>query len=89
MDTSTACFTHHVLFVQHRNVAQARSIVASLHAAGTQFGLTMNAKACNPLACVWHAGYMVARVLGAAPVLADAIIDQLAAPSDKATDAGM
>lgn len=33
-------------------------------------------------------GYMVARVLGAAPVLADAIIDQLAAPSDKATDAG-
>lgn len=31
---------------------------------------------------------MVARVLGAAPVLADAIIDQLAAPSDKATDAG-
>lgn len=32
---------------------------------------------------------MVARVLGAAPVLADAIIDQLAAPSDKATDAGM
>ena len=38
---------------------------------------------------VWNAGYMVARVLGAAPVLADAIIDQLAAPSDKATDAGM
>lgn len=37
--------------------------------------------------CV-HAGYMVARVLGAAPVLADAIIDQLAAPSDKATHAG-
>ena len=36
----------------------------------------------------WHAGYMVARVLGAAPVLADAIIDQLAAPSDKATNAG-
>lgn len=33
-------------------------------------------------------GYMVARVLGAAPVLADAIIDQLAAPSDRATDAG-
>ena len=33
-------------------------------------------------------GYMVARVLGAAPVLADAIIDQLAAPSDKATNAG-
>ncbi len=32
---------------------------------------------------------MVARVLGAAPVLADAIIDQLAAPSDRATDAGM
>ena len=32
---------------------------------------------------------MVARVLGAAPVLADAIIDQLAAPSDKATDTGM
>ena len=32
---------------------------------------------------------MVARVLGAAPVLADAIIDQLAAPSDKATDAGV
>lgn len=31
---------------------------------------------------------MVARVLGAAPVLADAIIDQLAAPSDKATNAG-
>ena len=31
---------------------------------------------------------MVARVLGAAPVLADAIIDQLAAPSDRATDAG-
>lgn len=36
-----------------------------------------------------NAGYMVARVLGAAPVLADAIIDQLAAPSDKATDAGI
>lgn len=32
---------------------------------------------------------MVARVLGAAPILADAIIDQLAAPSDKAVDAGM
>ena len=32
---------------------------------------------------------MVARVLGAAPVLADAIIDQLAAPSDRATDAGV
>lgn len=32
---------------------------------------------------------MVARVLGAAPVLADAIIDQLAAPSDKATHAGV
>ena len=32
---------------------------------------------------------MVARVLGAAPVLADAIIDQLAAPSDKAIDTGL
>ena len=38
---------------------------------------------------VVHAGYMVARVLGAAPVLADAIIDQLAAPSDKAKHAGV
>lgn len=34
------------------------------------------------------AGYMVARVLGAAPILADAVIDQLAAPSDKAVDTG-
>lgn len=32
---------------------------------------------------------MVARVLGAAPILADAIIDQLAAPSDKAVNAGV
>ena len=32
---------------------------------------------------------MVARVLGAAPILADAIIDQLAAPSDKAVNVGV
>ena len=34
------------------------------------------------------AGYMVARVLGAAPVLADSIVDQLASSSDRAIDAG-
>ena len=39
-----------------------------------------------PGGCV---GYMVARVLGAAPILADAVIAQLAAPSDKAIDTGM
>lgn len=33
-------------------------------------------------------GYMVARVLGAAPVLADSIVDQLASSSDRAIDAG-
>lgn len=32
-------------------------------------------------------GYMVSRVLGAAPLIADAIIDQLSSVSDKATDA--
>ncbi|PSC67972.1 Lycopene beta chloroplastic [Micractinium conductrix] len=32
-------------------------------------------------------GYMVSRVIGAAPLIADAIIDQLSAVSDKATDA--
>ncbi len=31
------------------------------------------------------AGYMVARMLGAAPVLADAIVEQLCAASDAAT----
>jgi hypothetical protein len=33
------------------------------------------------------AGYMVARMLGAAPVLADAVIEQLCAASDAASDA--
>lgn len=32
------------------------------------------------------AGYMVARMLGAAPVLADAIVEALCSASDKATD---
>lgn len=32
-------------------------------------------------------GYMVARMLGAAPALADAIVDQLSAPSDRAVNA--
>lgn len=31
---------------------------------------------------------MVSRMLGAAPTIADAIIDQLARPTDKATAAG-
>lgn len=34
------------------------------------------------------AGFMVSRMLGVAPTIADAIIDQLAKPSDKATAAG-
>lgn len=34
------------------------------------------------------AGYMVARMLGMAPTLADAVIDQLALKSDKAEAAG-
>lgn len=33
-------------------------------------------------------GFMVSRMLGAAPTVADAIIDQLARPTDKAVDAG-
>ena len=33
------------------------------------------------------AGYMVARALGAAPTIADSIIDQLAAPTDRASSA--
>ena len=33
------------------------------------------------------AGYMVARALGAAPTIADSIIDQLAAPMDRASSA--
>ncbi len=33
-------------------------------------------------------GYMIARVLGAAPAAADAIIDALSSPGDKAEDAG-
>ncbi|GLC47197.1 hypothetical protein PLESTB_001621900 [Pleodorina starrii] len=33
-------------------------------------------------------GFMVSRVMGAAPTVADAIIDQLSKPADKATDAG-
>ena len=32
-------------------------------------------------------GYMVARALGAAPTIADSIIDQLAAPTDRASSA--
>ncbi|MEW5301378.1 MAG: hypothetical protein WDW36_004240 [Sanguina aurantia] len=34
-------------------------------------------------------GFMVARTLGAAPTVADAIIDQLSSPSDKANTAGV
>lgn len=34
------------------------------------------------------AGFMVSRMLGVAPTIADAIIDQLAKPADKATAAG-
>nr|ANY98896.1 chloroplast lycopene beta-cyclase [Dunaliella salina]QIW94443.1 carotene synthesis related protein [Dunaliella salina] len=33
-------------------------------------------------------GFMMTRMLGSAPVVADAIIDQLSRPTDKATDAG-
>ena len=54
--------------------------------------LRMQLLPCQRVSCKCkglRAGYMVARVLGAAPILADAIIDQLAAPSDKAVDAGM
>ena len=32
------------------------------------------------------AGYMVSRMLGAAPVLADAVVEALCSPSDRATD---
>ncbi len=33
-------------------------------------------------------GFMMSRMLGAAPTVADAIIDQLSRPADKATNAG-
>lgn len=33
-------------------------------------------------------GFMVSRTLGAAPTVADAIIDQLSSPSDKANTSG-
>ena len=35
----------------------------------------------------WCAGYMVARMLGAAPVLADAVVEQLCRGRDAAADA--
>ena len=41
-----------------------------------------------PHTLLCSAGYMVARALGAAPTIADAIIDQLASPTDTARDAG-
>jgi hypothetical protein len=34
------------------------------------------------------AGFMVSRMLGVAPTIADAIVEQLAKPRDKAVDAG-
>ena len=53
---------------------------------------------CKCLQCTWWArtachgcppcaGYMVSRMLGAAPVLADAVIEQLCRASDAAADA--
>ncbi len=33
-------------------------------------------------------GFMVSRMLGAAPQLADSIVEQLSSPADKAADAG-
>ncbi|KAG2430978.1 hypothetical protein HYH02_013511 [Chlamydomonas schloesseri] len=33
-------------------------------------------------------GFMISRMMGAAPTVADAIVDQLSRPADKATDAG-
>ena len=49
---------HNSFSVQTHVVGHARSIVASLHAAGTQFGLTMSVKACTftwlCLACRLH-----------------------------------
>ncbi len=34
------------------------------------------------------AGFMMTRMLGSAPIVADAIVDQLSRPTDKATDSG-
>lgn len=39
-------------------------------------------------ACLLRAGFMVSRMLGVAPTIADAIIDQLSRPTDKAVAAG-
>jgi hypothetical protein len=35
-----------------------------------------------------HAGFMVSRMLGVAPTIADSIIEQLSKPCDKAVEAG-
>jgi len=44
---------------------------------------------CGAVLCrAVSAGFMVSRMLGVAPTIADAIIDQLSRPTDKATAAG-
>ena len=50
--------------------------------------IPLSSDLCAAAVCLRCAGFMVSRMLGVAPTIADAIIDQLSRPSDKAVAAG-